>query len=197
MDHHALLTLWLLGIGMAVKGRRRTRSRRGRVCGLRRRRRVTQKGAAVTALPTFSVSWPHSGVTATEEGVAATQAATASQPVVEWGGCRGSDSPAALYTLIVWDPDAPSAGSSYLHWLVLNCTGSTPATGETVMSWVPPTPPAGSGTHRYIFGLYKQAARLSVRVDKRPQFNPDSFAELHGLTYCDTKRVTVSAGNMA
>jgi hypothetical protein len=36
-----------------------------------------------------------------------------------------------------------------------------------------------------------------VRVDKRPQFNPDSFAELHGLTYCDTKRVTVSASDMA
>jgi phosphatidylethanolamine-binding protein (PEBP) family uncharacterized protein len=206
MGDYALLTLWMLTIGMAVKGKRRTRSCRGRVCGLRRRCRskTVQRGAGDDAA--FSVRWADTGVAATHTGAPAKQAATVSQPTVEWMPAAATDS---LYTLIVWDPDAvrerrihdadpdaPSAASSYLHWLVLNCKGSTPATGEVVMPWAPPPPPPGTGTHRYMFGLYTQAGPLSVRVDKRPQFNPDQFAELHGLTHHYTKWITISSSRL-
>lgn len=208
------------GVHRPFKGRRtRTHTRaRGRVCGLRRRgRRLTrtQRGAGLSVtsahakpdamIPTmeqvakppnfiFSVTWPEAGLRATGEGLPpAAQDAVTSEPVVSW-------SPAvhgALYTLMVWDPDAPPTARAYLHWLVTNIAGDTPTKGTTLMPWAPPTPPAGTGTHRYIFGLFQQTYELSVRVVDRPLFNPKRFAELHGLHPVDLQRITVQADRLA
>jgi phosphatidylethanolamine-binding protein (PEBP) family uncharacterized protein len=79
-------------------------------------------------------------VTASQDAPLLTKTESRLQPTVSW------DSPEPL-TLICWDPDA-----SWLHWLVTDARGD-PASGKTVVPWAPPTPP--SGTHRYMFGLFR------------------------------------------
>jgi hypothetical protein len=44
---------------------------------------------------------------------------------------------------------------------------------------------------------HEDTTPFSVRVDNRPQINPDPFAELHGLKHYYTKWIAVSSGNMA
>ena len=202
MGDNALCLIWYLRIGrMAVKGGRRrkgqTKCRRGRVCGLRgprMSRRSAQKGAGIIAytstldamIPTtekvatpanftFEVAWP-SGARATEKGGVASMNATHSAPQVFW-----TSIPNALFTLVVWDPDAAPESRAWLHWLVTNIQGVGPAGGQEVVPWAPPTPPAGTGAHRYIFGLFQQKWPLAIRVADRPLFNPKRFAELNGL----------------
>jgi len=84
-------------------------------------------------------------------------------------------------TLLCWDPDAPKA--SWLHWMVVNCEGTGPESGTTVVEWAPPSPP--SGTHRYIFGLYKSKNPVNPGSPSRPGFDPAAFAAANGLTQLD------------
>ncbi len=58
-----------------------------------------------------------------------------------------------LYTIIMWDPDAP-AKPSWVHWIVTNLLSSEQIHQNTVLSYQGPNPP--SGTHRYYFGLFEQ-----------------------------------------
>jgi Raf kinase inhibitor-like YbhB/YbcL family protein len=93
-------------------------------------------------------------------------------PQLEW-----SNPPAGTksFALLVHDPDAPTGGAGFWHWIVYNLpadTTSIPAgaplpkgatQGTTDFGspgWGGPCPPAGSGNHHYHFTLY------ALKVDK-------------------------------
>lgn len=65
-----------------------------------------------------------------------------------------------VYTLMFYDLDAPTATSatcrSYLHWLRVNIRGRDGLGGEDLISYEAPTPAHSTGTHRYVFELYRQ-----------------------------------------
>lgn len=67
----------------------------------------------------------------------------------------GSD----IYTLIMVDPDVPSADSPdhghWLHWLVMNIQPAN-HTDNIMVPFQPPSPPKKSGLHRYYFYLFRQ-----------------------------------------
>nr|XP_034835482.1 protein D2-like [Maniola hyperantus] len=103
--------------------------------------------------------------------------------------------PGSYYTLIMIDPDVPSAHAptlrSYLVWLLMNIrieAKSGQQVSDTIACYIPPTPYPGSGYHRYTALLYKQAAlidpnklasrRLGV---KRYKFDVISIAQQLGL----------------
>ena len=60
------------------------------------------------------------------------------------------------FTLIMYDPDAPSG--THIHWVVVNISGTglnLDSRGTTVCDYKGPSPPPGK-PHRYIFLLYQQ-----------------------------------------
>jgi Raf kinase inhibitor-like YbhB/YbcL family protein len=99
-------------------------------------------------------------------------------PTLEWKNApKGTKS----YALLVHDPDAPTGGSGWWHWLVVNIpadvtklpAGAGGADGSAVPKgaqqvntdfgapgWGGPCPPAGDKPHRYNFTVY------ALKVDK-------------------------------
>nr|GMC93010.1 CEN-like protein 1 [Ipomoea batatas] len=105
----------------------------------------------------------------------------AAKPRVEIGG----DDLRAAYTLIMTDPDAPGPSDPYLrehlHWIVTDIPGTTDASfGREIVRYEAPKPVIG--IHRYVFLLFKQRARHSVRAPpSRDRFNTRGFCEEQGL----------------
>lgn len=86
-----------------------------------------------------------------------------------------------MYTIICWDPDI-QVGKSFLHWLVVNCTGDQDS-GKALSSWMAPSPPPGSGIHRYIIGLFKQNGQSNGEpIVDRVNFNATTYATQNNLT---------------
>jgi hypothetical protein len=84
--------------------------------------------------------------------------------------------------IVCWDPDVKE-GKSFLHWLVINCSGADNSDGKVIASWYPPAPPPGTGKHRYILGLMKQSGDLQMdEITDRQNFNPTDFAQKHNLS---------------
>ncbi|XP_038903758.1 CEN-like protein 1 [Benincasa hispida] len=105
-----------------------------------------------------------------------------SKPRVEVGG----DDMRSAFTLIMIDPDAPSPSDpylkEYLHWMVTDIPGTTDASfGKEMMSYESPKPQIG--IHRYVFVLFKQRGRQTVRLSSlsRAHFNTRNFSEANGL----------------
>ncbi|KAL7614819.1 CEN-like protein 2 [Lactuca sativa] len=104
-----------------------------------------------------------------------------SKPHVQIGGLDMRSS----YTIILTDPDAPSPSDPYLrehlHWMVTDIPGTTDATfGREIVSYEIPKPVIG--IHRYVFLLFKQKARQSVRTPvSRDQFNTRLFSQENEL----------------
>lgn len=92
-------------------------------------------------------------------------------PALQWSGSvpEGTRS----FALTVHDPDAPTGGSGWWHWVVVNLPadarelpagvgqeGKLPAGAVQVKTdfgtagWGGPCPPQGHGPHRYVFTLY-------------------------------------------
>lgn len=90
-----------------------------------------------------------------------TPAAVKVAPKLSWDAAEEE-----LFTLIFFDPDAPSRENprfrEYRHWLVVNIIGSFVDVGDTVVDYKGPTPPKGTGPHRYIFLIYKQPNRMPL-----------------------------------
>ena len=85
-----------------------------------------------------------------------------------------------MNTFMCWDPDAPE--KSWLHWLVVNCTDDSPASGNMVAPWFPPLPPPGAPEHRYIFGLFEQTGPINIPpMQNGGKFSPNAFVAQHGL----------------
>ncbi|XAR71737.1 hypothetical protein NMG60_11018140 [Bertholletia excelsa] len=105
----------------------------------------------------------------------------ASRPRVEIGG----EGMRASYTLIMTDPDAPSPSDPYLrehlHWIVTDIPGTTDASfGREIVNYETPKP--FIGIHRYVFILFKQRARQTVRAPaSRDHFCTRSFSQENDL----------------
>ncbi len=85
-----------------------------------------------------------------------------------------------LYTLLMWDPDAP-AKPSWVHWIVTNLNSIEQIPHNTILSYQGPNPP--SGTHRYYFGLFIQLhGKISPMISGiRGGFDYKEFIRENGL----------------
>ncbi|KAL3647357.1 mRNA-capping enzyme subunit beta [Castilleja foliolosa] len=120
------------------------------------------------------------------------------KPRVEIGGVDLR----AAYTLVMTDPDVPGPSDPYLrehlHWIVTDIPGTTDASfGREIVSYETPKPVIG--IHRYVFVLFKQRARQSVKQPgSRDYFNTRRFAEENDLgspvaaAYFNAQRETAS-----
>ncbi len=99
--------------------------------------------------------------------------------------------PTKLYTIVIWDPDAPRE-PSFLHWLVTNIPGGDVARGTVVQKYYPPTPP--DKEHRYYVGLYEQSGRLGIKKVSQTGFDIDAFVSRHALIQKGLKMVKVRPG---
>jgi phosphatidylethanolamine-binding protein (PEBP) family uncharacterized protein len=99
--------------------------------------------------------------------------------------------PKKLYTIIIWDPDAPKS-PSFLHWLVTNIPGGEISRGDVIQEYYPPTPP--DGEHRYFVGLYEQSGPISVGNIGRTGFDADRFISKYRLVKKGVKMVKVKPG---
>jgi len=84
----------------------------------------------------------------------------ANKPMVNYDGADENQ-----FTLIMYDPDAPSG--THIHWVVVNISGSGSGwnldrRGTTVCDYKGPSPPPGK-PHRYIFLLYQQTQQTEGR----------------------------------
>ena len=99
-------------------------------------------------------------------------------PALAW---KGAPKDAKSFALLVHDPDAPTGGAGWWHWLVYNLPADTkgldqgagtadgaklpkgaaqPKTDFGAPGWGGPCPPAGDKPHRYVFTLH------ALKVDK-------------------------------
>ncbi|EEF51420.1 phosphatidylethanolamine-binding protein, putative [Ricinus communis] len=104
-----------------------------------------------------------------------------SKPRVEIGG----EDMRTAYTLIMTDPDAPSPSDpnlrEHLHWMVTDIPGTTNVSfGKEIVSYETPKPVVG--IHRYVFILFKQKGRQTVKAPaSRDYFNTRGFSEENKL----------------
>ncbi|XP_073156003.1 protein CENTRORADIALIS-like [Henckelia pumila] len=91
-----------------------------------------------------------------------------------------------FYTLVMTDPDVPGPSDPYLkehlQWLVTDIPGTTNVTfGKEVVSYEIPKP--NIGIHRFVFVLFKQKGRLTVKKmpTSRNYFSTRSFAAENDL----------------
>ncbi|GBM89915.1 OV-16 antigen [Araneus ventricosus] len=89
-----------------------------------------------------------------------------------------------LYTLIMFDPDAPTpqnpTSANFVHWLMENIPENLVINGDTVYAYSPPSPPVRSDPHRYIFLIYEQPNREMLNDDfgtERAVFNLGEFVK--------------------
>lgn len=104
--------------------------------------------------------------------------------------------PGKLYTLIMVDPDAPSAKNPiyryWLHWLIVN--QSINSNGNVVNRYMGPTPPKGSGTHRYYICVLEQNGPISgLQELPREKFNISQFVRENDLTLISCIKYTVKS----
>lgn len=99
-------------------------------------------------------------------------------PALNWSGAPGGTK---SFALLCHDPDAPTGGAGWWHWLVLNIPASAKGLakdagkadgsnlpGEAIQvntdfggpGWGGPCPPPGDKPHRYVFTLY------ALKVDR-------------------------------
>ena len=112
---------------------------------------------------------------------------TTNAPAVNWSAPADGQ----FRTLLCFDPDAPAR--AWCHWLIVNCDGSGPLSGETFMEWNAPAPP--SGTHRYFVCLFEHPSR--VTEDDRPKepgyFKVQPFINTYGMRLDSVIMFRVSA----
>lgn len=150
-------------------------------------------------LPSFSPTVPLSvtyGGSALDFGTQMEIAATKKAPHVAFTGAPG-----LLYTLFMFDPDAPGpkepSARSWLHHLVVDVPANGDlASGVELVKYAGPTPPKGN--HRYVFVLCEQpragtsgggagAGGACVKLGGvappagRGKWSPPSFISEHGL----------------
>ena len=107
-------------------------------------------------------------------------------PALAWSGAPAD---AQSFALLVHDPDAPTGGAGWWHWLVYNIPADTTrlakGAGKADGSALPqgaasavtdygkpgyggPCPPEGDKPHRYVFTLYAlKVPKLDVPADAR------------------------------
>ncbi|KEH17361.1 putative phosphatidylethanolamine-binding protein [Medicago truncatula] len=97
----------------------------------------------------------------------------------------GGEDMRSAYTLIMTDPDAPSPSDphlrEHLHWMVTDIPGTTDVSfGNEIVEYENPKPVIG--IHRYVFILFKQRGRQTVRSpSSRDNFNTRRFSQENNL----------------
>lgn len=110
---------------------------------------------------------------------------TLMQPIVSW-----TSEPGKVYTVLMWDPDAPEA--SWIHLFVINTPSANLSKGQTLLSYTPPSPP--SGTHRYFVTVYEQLQKITLSPpEERGNFDVNDFASKHQLVKIGEKMIQVRA----
>ncbi|GMT31479.1 hypothetical protein PFISCL1PPCAC_22776, partial [Pristionchus fissidentatus] len=108
---------------------------------------------------TLTVVWPESGATASV-GNELTPTRVHTKPNVWWDADDKE-----LYTLMmtgeVIPPEREVELREALHWLVVNIKGSDVATGHNVADYIAVGPPEGTGSHRYVFTVWRQNRALT------------------------------------
>ena len=97
-----------------------------------------------------------------DDGIYLNPKHTVSQPLVSYKNKKKN----ALYTLILFDPDA--LGGNKIHWLLINIPGNNIHMGEPLLSYDGPHPPKGF-IHHYCFLLLEQ-------IDRKKILNRRSFS---------------------
>lgn len=112
------------------------------------------------------VTYP-SGVSA-ELGNELTPTQVKDMPILKWDADE-----MAFYSLLMFDPDAPTRIIPVLrevrHWAVVNIPGNAVESGETVAEYIGCGPPKYTGRHRYVFLIYKQP---DGKIDNKEPFTP-------------------------
>ncbi|XP_022985790.1 CEN-like protein 2 [Cucurbita maxima] len=111
----------------------------------------------------------------------------------------------SFFTLVMTDPDVPGPSDPYLrehlHWIVTDIPGTTDSSfGKEVVKYEVPSP--NVGIHRFVFLLFKQTRRQTVKPPaasaSRDGFNARRFAEENGLglpvaaVYFNAQRATAA-----
>jgi hypothetical protein len=87
--------------------------------------------------------------------------------------------PEQLFTVMLTDPDAPSAAdpkfSEFAHWVVVNAAAADVlGSGETLVSYHGAAPGPGSGAHRYCLVVYAQPGGGRIACEAEPRVGPTS-----------------------
>ncbi len=122
-------------------------------------------------VPDVLPSWPPQTVSVryhhaheSELGNTLSTQITSSAPQIHFPSEKGT-----FYTLLMVDPDAPSASDPefrhFLHWFVVNIPGGggdhiNVHSGHTIAGYMGPAPPTGTGPHRYVTIVYKQGGQV-------------------------------------
>ncbi|KAM0749911.1 PEBP-like protein [Meredithblackwellia eburnea MCA 4105] len=131
----------------------------------------------------LQIEFPTTGASA-QLGNTVTPAEGKEEPVISFSPEVGAN-PDQEYTLLSFDPDAPSREDQkfgpWRHWVLEGLKGKSleqveeaaaagtqggasltvTKTKEAMAPWVAPSPGQGTGLHRYCFFLYKQSAPLT------------------------------------
>lgn len=114
------------------------------------------------------------------------------EPTLQW-----SANPNKYYSLIMYDPDAPSRDNPIYadvkHWIVINIPGSNVKNGEVIVEYKGSGAPKGTGLPRYIFVIFEQSEKLVLdEEDKQTEPRRNwSFADFRKKYQFET----VIAGN--
>lgn len=90
------------------------------------------------------------------------------------------------YTIMMLDPDAPSAINHIyrhvLHMLTINININHKNIINQLVPFMPSDPPLNSGPHRYYICLFKQEKKLELTsIPPRLKFNANNFITEHNL----------------
>ena len=85
----------------------------------------------------------------------------------------------------MYDPNAVIDSHNFVHWVVTNIKRNQISSGNHLLPYYGPHPPPGSGTHHYIFELFKQNNSIPLSVTLSEEDRKNSKQELYkklGLT---------------
>lgn len=102
-------------------------------------------------------------------------------PLISWKA-----DPTQYYTLIMFDPDAPTRDNpkyaNLLLWTVVNVPGNRVEEGTTLCEYIGAIPPPGTGLHRFIFLVYQQKSIQQFSGENHISINNYSARKTFSLT---------------
>ena len=106
-----------------------------------------------------------------------------------------SDIPKQYYSIIMVDPDAPTASNpiyaDFIHWIRvnMNIVGGKLVGGEDLLEYMGPSPPKGSGSHHYITLLIQHDKNSLVNVELSGRAKQNTSDILRQIFGSDVYRV--------
>ena len=103
--------------------------------------------------------------------------------------------PKQYYSIIMVDPDAPTASNpiyaDFIHWIRvnMNIVGGKLVGGEDLLEYMGPSPPKGSGSHHYITLLIQHDKNSLVNVELSGRAKQNTSDILRQIFGSDVYRV--------